>query len=49
VAIVKDDEDGWMYGKNFSQETIGWFPTSYVLDENDLEELICQAVPADQL
>ncbi|CAD7925548.1 unnamed protein product [Amoebophrya sp. A25] len=42
VAIVKDDEDGWMYGKNFPRNTIGWFPTSYVLDESDCGELICE-------
>lgn len=35
MAIVKDDEDGWMYGKNFTQDSIGWFPTSYVLDEDE--------------
>lgn len=33
VAVVKDDEDGWMYGKNFGSGEIGWFPASYVKSE----------------
>lgn len=47
VAIVKDDEDGWMYGKNFSQDTIGWFPTSYVMDDDEEGDIVCH--PADEM
>lgn len=48
MAIVKVDADGWVYGKNFGNDEVGWFPTSFVLDA-EVAERECLAAAEREL